>query len=265
MVIGQMLEGTSSDSRKKADSAGQQQPVLSELFDNSQFILVKQGTFWMSQDGKNAQRQVTIPKDFYLGKYPVTQAQWQAVMGNNPSWFSRTGGGGWKLQGFSDADLRQFPVEQVTWDDVQQFLNKLNTLEKNRGWLYRLPTEAEWEYACRGAATSKEECSFDYYFDQPTNTLSSTQANFFWGNNSGLERTSKVGSYPPNKLGLYDMHGNVWQLCEDGLDGGRGRVIRGGFWGYNASWCRAASRLGYAPSMTSREMGFRLARVPSGN
>jgi formylglycine-generating enzyme required for sulfatase activity len=249
-------------------------PALDKEFVKSlgmKFVLVPRGTFWMSKDGKNAQRQVEIAKDFYLGKYLVTQAQWQAIMGNNPSWFSRTGAGAEKVGDISVADLKQFPVEQVSWDDVQDFLKKLNALEKNSGWLYRLPTEAEWEYACRGAATSKEECSFDFYFEKPTNDLSSTQANFYGdlpaGNASRgpyLGRTSKVGSYPPNKLGLYDMHGNVCQWCEDFFDKGSNRVIRGGSWNGYASHCRAAERDKYAQSLRIDFLGFRLARVPSG-
>src|SRR5207237_3949414 len=121
-----------------------------------------------------------------------------------------------------DEDLKRFPVENASWHDVQEFLQELNALEKGKGWLYRLPSEWEWEYACRGAASSKEECSFDFYFDKPTNDLSSKQANFRGDFPAGkgekgpsLERTTRVGSYPPNRLGLYDMHGNVWQWCEN--------------------------------------------------
>src|SRR5262249_14361976 len=135
-------------------------------------------TFWMSKDGKNAQRQVTIKRAFQMAVYLVTQEQWQAVTGNNPSWFSRSGGGKAQVKDIPEDDLKQFPVESVSWNEAQEFLGKLNASQKKSGWLYRLPTEAEWEYACRGAATSKADCSFDFYFDRPTNDLSSTQANF---------------------------------------------------------------------------------------
>jgi formylglycine-generating enzyme required for sulfatase activity len=235
-----------------------------------EFVKVTAGTFWMSQDGKNAQRQMTIKDDFQLGVYPMTQGQWQAVMGSNPSWFSRSGGGKEKVKDISDDDLKQFPVEQVAWYDVQEFLKKLNASEKKRGWLYRLPTEAEWEYACRGGATSKADCSFDFYFrDKSTNDLSSTQANFHGDFPAGnapkgpnLGRTCKVGSYPPNKLGLYDMHGNVWQWCEDAFNGGSDRVHRGGSWDNHASYFRAAYRGRFPPANVSWSLGFRLARVP---
>src|ERR1019366_5187676 len=149
-------------------------------------------------------------------------------------------------------------VESVSWDDAQEFIKKLNEKDKGKGWLYRLPTEAEWEYACRGGATTEEECSYHFYFAKPTNDLSSKEANFngnypFGKADKGpfLGRTTKVGSYKPNKLGLYDMHGNVYQWCADLLERGSGRVIRGGSWLGNVRSCRAAVRIWFAPSYRS--------------
>jgi formylglycine-generating enzyme required for sulfatase activity len=233
-----------------------------------QFVRVPRGTFWMGWDSdKKQSKQVTILKDFELGACTVTQEQWQALMLNNPSAFSRTGICKAALGNTSDAVLKRFPVDDVSWDDVQVFLKKLNTREDGKGWLYRLPREAEWEYACRNAATTKEECSFDFYFDGGTSGLSSKQANFnhefpavrHWN-------PTPVGVYPPNKLGLYDMHGNAWQWCEDlWADTGTARVSRGGSRLGGSLHCRAASRNGVAPSARLRDLGFRLARVPSGS
>jgi formylglycine-generating enzyme required for sulfatase activity len=236
------------------------------------FVKVPKGTFWMSKDEKNAQAQVTIAKDFELAAYTVTQEQWEAVMGNNPGLFSRQGYFKDKVKDIADADLKRFPVENVSWNDVQEFLTKLNEQQKGKGWQYRLPSEAEWEYACRNASTTKEECSFDFYFDKPTNDLSSKQANFQGGFPAGkgekspdLGRPTKVGSYAPNKLGLYDMNGNVYQRCSDLYDGAKGsdRVVRGGSWVSDGRDCRAATRGGAAPTGRNGAVGFRLARVLS--
>jgi formylglycine-generating enzyme required for sulfatase activity len=241
------------------------------LIASMKFVKVPKGTFWMSKNGANAQVQIEIKEDFELAAYTVTQEQWETVMGNNPSHFSRNGGGKKKVKDIADADLKRFPVESVSWNDVQDFLKKLNEQQKGKGWLYRLPSEAEWEYACRGAATSKEDCSFDFYFDKPTNDLSSKQANFNGDLPAGkaekgpyLDRTTKVGSYRPNQLGLYDMHGNVFQWCADLYNTGPGRVIRGGWWFLNGEGCRAATRGPQSPDIRFFYLSFRLARVLSG-
>jgi formylglycine-generating enzyme required for sulfatase activity len=240
-------------------------------------VLVPRGTFWMGDRGR--QQQVEIPHDFYMGAFSVTQEQWQAVMGSNPSDFSRSRGRAGMVKGFSEADLKQFPVEQVSWDDVQEFLKRLNAREKDSGFLYRLPTEAEWEYSCRGGASSQQECNFDFYFgdpsrnlSHPTNDLYSKQANFNGNHPAGnapkgkyLERTTKVGSYKPNRLGIYDMHGNVWEWCEDHSEvGASARVIRGGSWLHHGSGCRASSRGRDEPGIRHHYLGFRVAAVPSG-
>ncbi len=170
------------------------------------------------------------------------------------------------MKDIPEAELKRFPVEQVSWDDAQLFLRELNKRDKQEGWVYRLPKEVEWEYACRGGPmANKLDSAFDFYFDKPVAELQADQANFEHG--KGLKRTCQVGSYKPNRLGLYDMHGNVWEWCEDEqkLDNGAsGRVSRGGGWYYGASSCRAAARDWRAPSYRSRDLGFRLARVPVG-
>jgi formylglycine-generating enzyme required for sulfatase activity len=237
------------------------------------FARVPRGRFWMGGGGgRPGDRQVEIPHDFELGVHEVTQGQWQALMGRNPSWFSRTGGGKDTAKDIPDAELAQFPVDSVSWDDAQEFLKRLNALKKDAEWTYRLPTEAEWEYACRGSASSKEDCSFDFYLERPTNDLSSEHANFNGIFPAGkaakgpdLQRPAKVGSYQPNRLGIYDLHGNVWEWCQDSLDGGSLRVYRGGGWDVHGQGCRAANRLGWiSPSFRRDTLGFRVALVPSG-
>jgi formylglycine-generating enzyme required for sulfatase activity len=209
-----------------------------------------------------------IKEDFEIAVHDVTQGQWEAIMGSNPSWFSRKGGGRGEVLDISDEELKLLPVEFVSWDDVQEFLKKLNANERGRGYLYRLPSEVEWEYACRGGVTSEEECSYHFYFDKPTNDLSSEQANFNGNLPFGkapkgpyLQRTTRVGAYPSNRLGLCDMHGNVWQWTDTEM-GGSARVFRGGCWFGGAGICQASGRFSVAPSDRAYNLGFRLARVP---
>jgi uncharacterized protein (TIGR02996 family) len=236
-----------------------------------QFVLVPRGSFWMGGGGGRAgDKQVEIPHEFYLGVYPVTQQQWRAVMGSNPSYFSRSGGGKNEVKSISDGDLEQSPVESVSWEDAQAFIRKLQERDKSPDrWLYRLPSEEEWEYACRGGARSKKDCSFDFYFRHPTNDLSSTQANFDGRYPAGkahrgpfLARTTTVGSYQPNRLGIYDLHGNVWEWTASVEIWWR--VDRGGSWYLHGSSCRAADRHSAAPSDRFNYLGFRLALSPSG-
>jgi uncharacterized protein (TIGR02996 family) len=250
------------------------------------FVLIPAGTFPMGSpeneerpDDEDLQHEVEITRPFYLGIYPVTQAQWQAVMGSNPSWFCATEGGKDKVTGMSTDD---FPVECVSWEDVTAFLEKLSALEKEResGRKYRLPTEAEWEHSCRGGASSSQPFHFG-------NSLCSTQANFRGDFPYGgaekrpyLERTCKVGSYAANAFGLYDLHGNVWQWCSDWFDAdyyagspprdppgpseGSFRVIRGGGWNSVGRHCRSANRGRDAPALRDFGLGFRVALVLSG-
>jgi formylglycine-generating enzyme required for sulfatase activity len=184
-----------------------------------EFVLVPKGKFLMgggSGKGILGTREVEIPHDFYLGVYEVTQGEWQAVSGANPSAFSRKGKNQDAVKNIPDEELNRFPVENVSWIDTQMFLKALNAREKEAGWVYRLPKEAEWEYACRGGPRAdKFEYGFDFYFEKPTNKLLLELANFAPKKGEGLQRTCKVGSYKPNSLGLYDMHGNVWEWCDE--------------------------------------------------
>lgn len=228
-----------------------------------EMVLIKGGTFIMgspeSEVGRSAdegpQHQVTL-SSFHLGKYEVTQAQWRAVMGNDPSYF---------------AGCDRCPVEQVSWNDVQGFIQKLNSLGGK--YVYRLPTEAEWEYAARAGTTTP--FSFG-------SSLRSTQANFngnspYGGASKGpyLLKTAPVGKYLSNARGVYDMHGNVWEWCQDwfekdyyarsevndpkGASTGNWRVLRGGSWLVDAGSLRSAYRGVSSAAFRDRTFGFRLA------
>ncbi len=230
------------------------------------FVKLPKGTFYMGWDGDKKGVKTEIAEDFEIAVHDVTQGQWEAIMGTKPSYFSRFGAGRNEVRAITDEELKLFPVESVSWDDAQEFLKKLNEKKRGSGYRYRLPTEAEWEYACRGGATSLEECSFHFYFATPTNDLSSEQANFngelpFGNAPKGpyLCRTTRVGAYPSNKLDLCDMHGNVWQwtATSDGSD----RVSRGGSLDNFGFFCLAAYRSWCTASYRSLSTGFRLARV----
>ena len=191
---------------------------------------------------------VTV-SDFYIGKYEVSQKQWREVMGSNPSY---------------NKNCDNCPVERVSWNDIQAFLRKLNA---KTGKTYRLPTEAEWEYAARGGNKSRG------YKYSGSNTIDEVA---WYSSNSG-SKTHPVGTKKPNELGIYDMSGNVWEWCQDSWHGnyngaptdgsawggnGSSRVYRGGSWSHSASSCRVAIRINYAPSDGYYGLGFRVARRP---
>ena len=175
-------------------------------------------------------------KNYYIAKYEVTQAQWRAVMGNNPAHFKE------------GADR---PVENVSWYDAMEFCKKLNDMGlAPAGYKFFLPTEAQWEYAARGGNKSK---GYEYSGSNDINEVA------WYDDNSGGQ-THPVGEKKPNELGLYDMSGNVWEWCLDA--DGPYRVLRGGGWYYNARYCRSAYRDGRGPVLRYDRVGFRLALVP---
>jgi serine/threonine protein kinase/formylglycine-generating enzyme required for sulfatase activity len=255
--------GTTGVEKGKPDPKAPDGPPAFKNSIGMEFVKVPKGTGWLGGGaGKPGDTRAEFKQDFYLGKYKVTQDEWEKVIGTNPSHFSRTGGGRDAVKDISDADLRRFPVEMVSWDDCQEFIRRLNEKAKDSGWVYRLPTEAEWEYACRGGPIPKADSAFDYYFAKPTNALLPTHANF----NANLGRTCKVGSYEPNVLGLHDMHGNVSEWCDDVvMSGDRAgqRMSRAGAWSFESVGCRVVRWDTGPPSFRAVFLGLRLARVPS--
>jgi formylglycine-generating enzyme required for sulfatase activity len=212
-------------------------------------MLIPEGTFKMGSLGNGRyendmpRHEVTLTNPFYMGKYAVTQEQWQAVMSNNISYFK----GG------------KMPVNQISWNDCKEFIKKLNA--KTDGG-YRLPTEAEWEYACRAGTTT------EYSYGD---TITPKNANY---DESNIGKPIAVGSYKPNAFGLYDMHGNVWEWCEDWYGGypgwpvedpkgpavGQYRILRGGSFAVNSSRARSCSRIVSAPAVRIHVNGFRLVK-----
>jgi formylglycine-generating enzyme required for sulfatase activity len=248
-------------------------PLAPRRFTNRlgmEFARVPKGKSWLGGGaGRPGDRAVEFKDDFYLGVHEVTQEEWQKITGSNPSHFSRTGGGRGAVKDVPDADLKRFPVENVSWEDIQGFLAKLNEQAQETGWVYRLPTGDEWEYACRGGPLrNRFESRFDSYFDRPAVGVPTGTANI--KHPGGLKRPAMVGSYPPNPLGLHDMIGNVWELCADEVPypeqprGKPGRRLRGGFWGDGIDYCRAAG-LGWAVAThRANAIGLRLIRVRDG-
>ncbi len=230
------------------------------------FIYVEGGTFQMgSTEGSSDEEPVHTVRvgDFYIGKYEVTQAEWQEAMGRNPSRFKGT----------------NRPVERVSWYDAVEYCNKLSQREGltpvyringksvTANWNadgYRLPTEAEWEYAARGGSSSR-----GYKYAGSDNV-----GRAGWYDDNSGDKTHPVGGKSPNELGIYDMSGNVWEWCWDwkgayssgsqtnpkGPGSGSGRVLRGGSWVDSARYLRSAYRSSGSPGISHDSIGFRLVR-----
>ncbi len=282
-----------------------QADVFAEKLGNNvslEMVSIKGGTFLMGSpdtekerdSGESPQHRVTV-QPFFLGKYPITQAQWQAVMGNNPAefkgnnrpvenlswnnalWQTLMGKNPAEFMGNNPAEFKENnrPVENVSWNDAVKFCQKLSQIT---GRNYRLPSEAEWEYACRAGTTTP------FHFGE---TITPDLANYYGNYTYASEpkgqyrkQTTDVGSFPPNAFGLYDMHGNVCEWCQDiwhenyngatsdgsawesGGDSNR-RLQRGGSWNYFPSYCRSATRDSYGPDNRHYNIGFRVALVPA--
>jgi formylglycine-generating enzyme required for sulfatase activity len=225
--------------------------------------LIPAGDFMMGSpnDGMAPQHKVRITKPFYIGVYEVTQAEYEKLMGENPSSFSTGGDGAEKVSG---EDTSSHPVESVRWEEAVEFCKRLSAKE---GKIYRLPTEAEWEYACRAGSTTRYNSGDDH----------GSLGEYAWHSGNSDDKPHSVGEKKPNAWGLRDMHGNVWEWCADwyglydgeevsdpsGPEMGTSRVIRGGCWGSAAETCRAAYRIGSEPWNLNDDLGFRVAAVPS--
>ena len=261
------------------DVPGDQPNVLTNSID-MKLVLIPKGTFMMGSppDEKGSQKderrhEVTISRDYHLGMHEVTQAQYKKIMGKNPSYFQgdlvaerhpETG----RL--VKEVDSANHPVEQVSWRDAVEFCQRLSALpeEKKAGRVYRLPTEAEWEYACRAGSQTA------YSFGSDEKSL----VNFGWCGPNSTGMTHAVGLKKANAWGLYDMHGNVFEWCADwygvypkgsatdprGPEDGSIRVSRGGCWFNDAVYCRSAIRSGAVPSFRRFNLGFRVALSSSG-
>ncbi len=225
------------------------------------FVYIRPGTFIMGspvgehgRDDRETQHQVILNRGFFMQTTVVTHGQWKAVMGNrNLSFFKRLGD--------------DYPVEDVYWDDVQHFVCRLN--EKEGTDKYRLPTEAEWECACRAGTRTR------FYWGNSADCCRANFGNSSWSDEcfrANPGKPMKVASFPPNAWGLYDMHGNVWEFCQDfygdypngsvndpvGPSSGVYRVLRGGGWGSASDLCRSASRFRDFPYYRDNDVGFRV-------
>jgi formylglycine-generating enzyme required for sulfatase activity len=224
------------------------------------FVLIPAGGFMMGSPPTELYRfrdegpshRVVISRPFYLQTTEVTQTQWRAVMGTHPSYFK---------------NCDHCPVEQVSWTDAQEFIRRLNAREKTNK--YRLPTEAEWEYACRAGTTTPYHLGPKITTDQANYSGTSGRAKF-------RGKTTPVAGFRPNRWGLFDMHGNVWEWCQDwygrdfykksptrdprGPATGRRRVLRGGSWYEGSGRLRSAARRPGRPESRYDFFGFRVAR-----
>jgi formylglycine-generating enzyme required for sulfatase activity len=214
-------------------------------------VLIPAGSFTMSGEGGGLIHKVNITKPFYMGKHEVTREQWEAVMGNSPN----------KSKGVRN------PMETVSWDDCQKFFDKLNVKAGGQGGKFALPTEAQWEYACRAGSATK------FCFGDDASQL----GEYAWFRANSEFKMHPVGEKKPNAWGLYDMHGNVWEWCQDwhrpygaeavtdpsGPATGWSRVYRGGCWADPAEFCWSMFRDSGEPGFTNVALGLRASGVPA--
>jgi formylglycine-generating enzyme required for sulfatase activity/uncharacterized caspase-like protein len=255
---GEIISGSEGEAEVMIENLGNGVTLEMVKIPGGRFLMGSPETEAQRYDNESPQHYVDVP-EFWMGKYVVTQQQWQAIMGNEPSYFKG----------------KNRPVERVSWNDATKFCQKLS---KKTGRDYRLPSEAEWEYACRAGTTTP------FYFGETiTGELANYKASETYADEPKgkyRERTTPVGQFPPNAFGLYDMHGNVLEWCQDvwhsdydgapvdgsawvnGGDSSR-RVARGGSWNINPRWCRSADRHNYySDDAVNLIIGFRLVCFP---
>ena len=259
-----------SNSPTESDIDNQSRTIISEVFEfkdgvTAEFVWIEPGKFMMGSpeseedrwDDEGPQHQVTISQGFWIGKYELTQGQWESVMGTTP-W-----SGGDNVQATPN-----HPAVYVSWDDVQSLIEELNQAAGSA--VYRLPTEAEWEYACRAGTTTR------WSFGDRKSRLK--EYAWYWDNawDIGEQYAHAVGTKLPNPGGVYDMHGNVWEWCQDwygdysssaqtdptGPSSGDGRVTRGGGADRDAVHSRSANRHFYSLDSRNGRVGVRLLRTP---
>ena len=255
---GEIISGSEDEAEVMIENLGNGVTLEMVKIPGGRFLMGSPETEAQRYDNESPQHYVDVP-EFWMGKYVVTQQQWQAIMGNEPSYFKG----------------KNRPVERVSWNNATEFCEKLS---KKTGRDYRLPSEAEWEYACRAGTTTP------FYFGETiTGELANYRASETYADEPKgkyREQTPPVGQFPPNAFGLYDMHGNVWEWCQDvwhddyngaptdvsacetGGDSSR-RVRRGGSWYFYPWWCRSAYRNNYISVVTVDDsFGFRLVSFP---
>jgi sulfatase modifying factor 1 len=270
---GEKSDSVDKPTAKAEKQAAQDQPRNQpKTFTNSigmKFAWIPAGTFVMgsppNEEGvvrsenslDETQHKVTLTKGFYIGVHLVTQEQWQAVMGDNPSQFKGE---------------KNLPVENVSWNDCQEFIKRLREKDK---WPYRLPTEAEWEFACRAGTTTPFHFGESISTDQANfngTSYNGTSTNGRYNKGVNRQKTTPVNRFPANAWGLHDMHGNLWQWCQDwfgdyakndgvdpqGPDTGDSRVLRGGSWLHYPASCTSGRRNRHVPDTRSGTFGFRL-------
>jgi formylglycine-generating enzyme required for sulfatase activity len=265
LFVSLAMEGRLTGTDGEGEGEGRAETVMLPGGVPLEMVYVEPGTFMMgrylgeqdSYDREDPQHEVTLTQGFWLGKYALTKAQWTAVMSTTP----------WAGKSFV-GDYSASPATHVSWNDAQAFIAALNMRTAKA---FRLPTEAEWEYACRAGTTTRF-----YWGDDPGNTVGNDHAWWYYNTHAvGESYAHVVGRKLPNDWGLYDMNGNVWEWCADwyassyasgavtdpaGPTSGSNRVIRGGSWLGYGYHCRSARRSDDYPSYAGDDLGFRLAR-----